>query len=631
MKKIKSIHLWFGILFLILLNACFGGGGGSSSSPGTIQIEATLYDAREDSIVNIRVARSGGSSGDVSVDFATLDGTAISGTDYTAKIGSLTWPNGVSGNRTISIPIPNDSTAEFAKSFTLALSNVSGATLGANSTATIIIIDNDTAAASAFGSITALGSATANGIHYDTNEATVAVNGQSAQPADLKPGQVVTINGNVNFSNLTGTATDIAYSAMVIGPVEVIEAPQQHLVVMGQSVFTNAATVFAASIDPATYTGLSLGNTVEISGFRNAAGEIIATRIAPDTMSTGVQLIGIVSGPIANMTFSLHGLTIDYSGATQNDLPGGTPVIGQLVIVRGSLVSNVLAVSEIAGFTNATTTPGERTLLSGLITRFASASDFDLNSFTVTTDANTEFSGGSAGDLTTDTEIIIDGEITEGGDTVLAHGIYFDGLPSVRTTLTFDFENFANIMASGFLTLTVTQGAQFSVEVIVNSNLINDVQVTQTGDTLFIDESGSYPLIRDVFITMPVLNRIDVDVAPLGNITLRDFNQTQMIVNMDGVGTMRGKSLTIGDLTAAVSGVCILNFGDISPLDSANIAISGVSQATLNMGDGTTITGSVMTGQGTGHSILYYYGTNVTANVTTDLLSEIVRLGDTKQ
>lgn len=628
MRKTQFIKCWAGVLCLAMLGAC--GGGDGNSSPGTIQIESTLYDVTEGAIVNIRVARSGGSSGDVSVDFTTMDGTAVGGTDYTATNGTLTWPNGISGNRTISIPIPNDSTAETAETFTLELSNVSGAALGANSTATVTIIDNDTAAVSAFGAITALGSATVNGIYYATNAATVAVNGQSAQVADLKPGQVVAINGDVNFSNMTGSAAEIDYSATVIGPVEIIEANLKHLVVMGQSVYTNAETVFDSSINPDSYAGLSIDGTVEISGFRNAAGEIIATRIAPDSTSTSEQLIGTVSGPVVNMMFFMHGLTIDYSTVTQNNLPGGTPVIGQLVIVRGSLIGGNLVATEIAGFTNAKTTAGERALLSGTITGFASASNFDLNSFAVTTHANTQFFEGTVSDLAANAEIIVDGEVTASGDTLLAHAIYFDGLPSDRTMLTFDFDNFTNIVAAGFLTLTVTQGSDFSVEVMVNSNLVGDMQVTQTGDTLFLDEPGSDTQIRNVFITMPVLNRIDVDAGSLGNVTIRNFNQAQITVNVDGVSLLRGEALNIGNLTATVTGVSVLDFGGINPIGNANIAISGVSQATLNMDVGTTITGSVITGQGTGHSILNYYGTNVNANVTTDILSEVIWLGDTR-
>jgi hypothetical protein len=140
MKKLQLNYRLVCILCLAMLSAC-GGGGDGSSSPGTLQIEATSFDVREGAIINIRVARSGGSSGVASIDFATMDETAVDGTDYTAANGTLTWANGVAGNRTISIPIADDSKAEFTESFTLVLSNASGATLGANSSVTVNIID----------------------------------------------------------------------------------------------------------------------------------------------------------------------------------------------------------------------------------------------------------------------------------------------------------------------------------------------------------------------------------------------------------------------------------------------------------------------------------------------------------
>ena len=79
-----------------------------------------------------------------------------------------------------------------------------------------------------------------------------------------------------------------------------------------------------------------------------------------------------------------------------------------------------------------------------------------------------------------------------------------------------------------------------------------------------------------------------------------------------------------------MSGVSYLDFGGIRPIGSANIEISGVSQALLNMQVGSALAGSVTTGQGTGESRLYYFGTNVTVDVTTDSLSRVIRLGDTK-
>ena len=132
-------------LLLLVLAACGGsggGGGGVTNRPGTIQLGSTTYDVTEGAVVNIMVTRSGGSSGVASVDYATSDGTAAAGTDYPATSGTFTYADGVSGNQTISIPITDDNTAEIAEAFTVTLSNVSGATLGANSSATVNIIND---------------------------------------------------------------------------------------------------------------------------------------------------------------------------------------------------------------------------------------------------------------------------------------------------------------------------------------------------------------------------------------------------------------------------------------------------------------------------------------------------------
>ena len=126
-------------LFLLVFTAC--GGGGGSNPPGTIQLGGTSFDVTEGAIINIMVTRSGGSSGVASVDYATVNGTAAAGADYPATNGTLTFAAGVLGNQTISIPITDDNTAEVAETFTLTLSNVSGATLGVNSSATVNIVN----------------------------------------------------------------------------------------------------------------------------------------------------------------------------------------------------------------------------------------------------------------------------------------------------------------------------------------------------------------------------------------------------------------------------------------------------------------------------------------------------------
>ena len=136
-------------MLLLVLSACSSdgdvsgtvAGGAVTNAAGTIQLDSTTYDVTEGAVINILVTRSGGSSGVASVDYATSDGTAVAGTDYPATSGTLTFADGVSGNQTISIPIYDDPTVEVVEAFTLTLSNVSGATLGVNSSATVSIVD----------------------------------------------------------------------------------------------------------------------------------------------------------------------------------------------------------------------------------------------------------------------------------------------------------------------------------------------------------------------------------------------------------------------------------------------------------------------------------------------------------
>jgi hypothetical protein len=77
------------------------------------------------------------------VNFTTVDGSAIAGTDYTAKSGTVTFkPKDIS--ETITIPVIGDLTTESNKTFTVQLSNPVNSTLG-DSAAVGTILDNDSA------------------------------------------------------------------------------------------------------------------------------------------------------------------------------------------------------------------------------------------------------------------------------------------------------------------------------------------------------------------------------------------------------------------------------------------------------------------------------------------------------
>lgn len=113
----------------------------------TISFTPSAYTVTEGvGIVTLTVTRSS-STGTASVNFATANGTAVSSSDYAAKSGTLTFAEGVT-SRTIDITVANNDTPENPETFTVSLSSPSGASLGAASTATITINDDDVAPAS---------------------------------------------------------------------------------------------------------------------------------------------------------------------------------------------------------------------------------------------------------------------------------------------------------------------------------------------------------------------------------------------------------------------------------------------------------------------------------------------------
>jgi hypothetical protein len=617
---------------LAMLGACGGGGGGDNGatrSAGSVQIAQASYDAMEGTVLNVLVNRSGGASGVLTVHYDTADDTALAGSDYAAASGTLSWPDGWSGNRTVSIAISDDNAAEGLESFTLMLSDVSGGAMGTNSSATIDIIDNDNVAVAAIGEITELDSVTINGVRYDTNAASILVNGQAANADDLKHGQVIALDGEVNFSTATGTADEIRYAASIIGPVEDVEATLGRLMVMGQTVLVDADTVFGPNVDPNTYAGLSPGTTAQISGFRNADDDILATRIEADGASASMQLIGTVTGlDLASMSFSMGRLVVDYSSAALIDLPLGMPANGLPVMVRGSLTDGILIVDEISGDIYRSAAPDIRGHLSGFITRFTSLADFSLNGLDVTTSANTRYVNGAPADLQANADITIDGHMSMDGKSMLAYLVTFGRPVFDRKTTVYDFEGFTEVVVHSLSRVTVTRGAEYSVQVTAGSDALGDLQVTQTGDRLSLGLGNNQ--VFNAAVTMPVLDRVETGDNALAYVMVEGFEQLRMTMVVDGVSTLWGAGLQIENLSATVSGVSSLNLGDIRPIGDASIAINGVSQATLNMAAGSAMTGSVRTGQGTGTSRLYYYGTGVAVDVTTDALSRVVRLGDTR-
>jgi Ca2+-binding RTX toxin-like protein len=121
------------------------------TSPQTVSYTVTLANA---------------SSQTITVNYATANGTALAGSDYTSTSGILTFNAGVT-SQVINIPILNDSLNETNETFTLSLTSPTNATLG-TSTVTTTITDTLTASVTTtlpanVENLTLTGTAVANG------------------------------------------------------------------------------------------------------------------------------------------------------------------------------------------------------------------------------------------------------------------------------------------------------------------------------------------------------------------------------------------------------------------------------------------------------------------------------------
>lgn len=158
---------------------------------GSIQFFEPTFSVNEsESSAMIFVVRTDSSLAPVTVDFATSDGTAVGGQDYTPVFGTLFWEGGDASVKSFTIPISNDSLSESSETVNITLSNPVGASLGSPSEAVLTIIDNDGSPTLSINDVTQ-----AEGNGPNTLTFTVSLSGASQAPV------------TVNYATVNGTAT----------------------------------------------------------------------------------------------------------------------------------------------------------------------------------------------------------------------------------------------------------------------------------------------------------------------------------------------------------------------------------------------------------------------------------------
>jgi hypothetical protein len=246
---------------------------GAPAAPSTLVLSASTYAVVQTAgKVTITVTRSNGSSGAASVSYATSNGTAAAGTNYTAASGTLSWADGDATSKSFAVTV---STAPFtgSKTFSVALSSATGANVGLPANAVVTI--TGAAAGASTGSV-ALSASSAT-VAQTAGSVTLSVTrtGGSSGAASVK---YATNNGTaVAGSNYTAASGTLSWAA-------------------GDT----AAKTFAVTVSTTAFSGLK-SFTVTLS---NAGGAALGTPASAVVTISG-STAGAGNGPAAKLAAKL--------------------------------------------------------------------------------------------------------------------------------------------------------------------------------------------------------------------------------------------------------------------------------------------------------------------------------------
>ncbi|SEO83569.1 Calx-beta domain-containing protein [Paenibacillus sp. OV219] len=140
----RSAYVGLAVLFMLMMLLPQLVSAESLLTPGQLHLEHDTYTVNEgEGALVVKVLRTGGSDGVVTVDFCNCGNSATPGVDYNHVNGTLTFGDGVT-EQLIEVPIVDDSIVESLEMFKVFLKNpTGGATIIQPELAWASIIDND--------------------------------------------------------------------------------------------------------------------------------------------------------------------------------------------------------------------------------------------------------------------------------------------------------------------------------------------------------------------------------------------------------------------------------------------------------------------------------------------------------
>jgi hypothetical protein len=277
---------------------------------------------------SFQIQISGKSATAVTVNYTTVNGTAIAGSDFTATSGQLTFATGSTTPQTILVPVTPDNIFEPDEAFSLQLSNPIGASISSPFTATILNDDVLPTITIAAGVNAKEPNTNGTFILNRTGDTTNTLTVNLATPTG-------TATSGVDFQTIAAIATFAIGSSSAVVDVKPIDDDR----------YEGNETVGLAIQTSSTYT-LGASTSAEIAIIDN---ETIPTlSITPGTQS----IIEKNSGdPVNSASFQVQlsgksatAITVDYSTINGTAISDSdfTATTGKLTFAPGSLSQTIL-------------------------------------------------------------------------------------------------------------------------------------------------------------------------------------------------------------------------------------------------------------------------------------------------
>lgn len=274
----------------------------------------------------------------------------------------------------------------------------------------------------AVGEISGFGSVIVNGIDFDTSSTTVMMDDSPGTLSQLRIGMIVSVHGTVNNDTGAASARDVMFVDDAEGVITSINQANNSFVVLGRTVMVDELTVF----DDMSFDTMAVGNVVQVSGHWRSQEQIQATHVLriANAYSAGMEMEvkGEISGLNTNtMHFNIGTQVCDYSSAMLQ-LGGATldnglyvEVTSTSALANGDLILDQIQARDRDQDRDRICDSDCDFELDGYITRFVSATDFDVDNFPVTTTSSTVYVNGTVSTLAMDVQVAVDGILDSSG------------------------------------------------------------------------------------------------------------------------------------------------------------------------------------------------------------------------